>query len=133
MKFQGQISLSSDVANISKIENLIDEQQTRIIKGDDVYAKILISVVEAVNNAVIHGNKSDSSKNVLVHYSYTNKNIVYTITDCGNGFDYKNVPDPTAPENVDKVCGRGIYLMKLLSDKLEFSNEGRVVSLTFNL
>ena len=133
MKFQGQISLSSDVANISKIENLIDEQQTRIIKGDDVYAKILISVVEAVNNAIIHGNKSDSSKNVLVHYSYTNKSIVYTITDSGNGFDYKSVPDPTAPENVDKVCGRGIYLMKLLSDKLEFSNEGRVVSLTFNL
>nr|MCR5697458.1 ATP-binding protein [Marinilabiliaceae bacterium] len=70
MKFQGQISLSSDVSNISKVENLIDEQQTRIIKGDDVYAKILISVVEAVNNAIIHGNKSDSSKNVLVHYSY---------------------------------------------------------------
>ncbi|MCR5696941.1 MAG: ATP-binding protein, partial [Marinilabiliaceae bacterium] len=72
-------------------------------------------------------------KNNELTHSYSNKSIVYTITDSGNGFDYNNIPDPTAPENVDKVCGRGIYLMKLLSDKIEFSNEGRVVSLTFNL
>lgn len=133
MKFQGQITIPSDISNISKIENLIDEQQSRVLKGEDDYAKILISVVEAVNNAIIHGNKSDVSKNVLIHYSYNNKTAVYTITDCGQGFDYEHVPDPTAPENIEKICGRGIYLMRLLSDKIEFSNEGRVVTLTFNL
>ena len=61
------------------------------------------------------------------------KELKMTIIDQGNGFDYKNIPDPTAPENVEKISGRGIFLMVKLADKIVFNNEGRVVNLTFNL
>ena len=49
------------------------------------------------------------------------KPLRFTIQDEGTGFDYENVPDPTAPENIEKVGGRGIFLMKELSDEVSFS------------
>ena len=55
------------------------------------------------------------------------------IEDEGVGFDYKNVPDPTAPENIENVNGRGIFLMEKLSDKIEFTRNGATVQLEFNL
>ena len=51
--------------------------------------------------------------------------------DEGPGFDYKNLSDPTAPENLEKIGGRGIFLMKHLSDEVSFYNDGKKVELAF--
>ena len=69
--------------------------------------------------------------NILV--SITEKKLKIKIEDEGTGFDYKNVPDPTAPENIENVNGRGIFLMEKLSDRIEFSRNGASVELEFNL
>ena len=53
------------------------------------------------------------------------------IEDEGIGFDFQNLPDPTSPENLDKPSGRGIFLMKHLSDEVNFSNNGSLVELSF--
>jgi serine/threonine-protein kinase RsbW len=53
------------------------------------------------------------------------------VEDEGDGFDYHNLPDPTAPENIEKPGGRGIFLMKHLSDEVEFKEGGRIVELSF--
>jgi serine/threonine-protein kinase RsbW len=57
--------------------------------------------------------------------------LFFRITDQGAGFDFENVPDPTAPENLEKPNGRGVFLMRQLADECTFSDEGRIVELRF--
>jgi len=127
------VELSSDIQNISLVEKLIDNQSAVCEFSDEVYGKLLLAVVEALNNAIVHGNKNSSEKKVTVHYQINNELITYIISDQGDGFDFNNLPDPTAPENLEKDCGRGIFLMKNLADEVEFSDNGRTVTLKFSL
>ena len=62
-----------------------------------------------------------------------NNQFRVTVNDEGDGFDYTNIPDPTLPDNIDKIAGRGLYLMKTLSNELIFENNGASVTLVFNL
>ncbi len=128
-----KIVINSDIKNISLIEKLIDDLSSQFDIHSDVYGKLLLAVVEGVNNAIVHGNKLDVAKNVELEYQISKKNIEIIIADEGNGFDFSTIPDPTLPENVEKTHGRGIFLMNHLADIIEFENEGSKVKLIFNL
>ena len=129
-----ELVINADPKNIAKVENFIDLLQQKNNISDDVFDNILISVTEAVNNSIIHGSKSDASKEVKVKYDILDgKKIVFYITDSGPGFNFSNLPDPTAPENIDSPCGRGVFLMKHLADLVIFSNNGNTVELHFKL
>ena len=130
---EDDLLIKSDIRNIAAIEKLIDNQSSLCNLNDEIYGKLLLAVVEGVNNAIVHGNKSDISKVVKIHYVIDNDTIVYEIKDAGSGFDPDSVPDPTTVENLDKPCGRGIFLMKHLADQIEFSCGGTCVKLKFNL
>jgi serine/threonine-protein kinase RsbW len=128
-----ELSIPSDFAQIASVESLIDSVFNEHFTDSDSYGNILVSVTEAVNNAIIHGNEKDSSKTVGITVSKNDNAIVFTIKDMGKGFDYENLPDPTAPENLEKENGRGIFLMKSLSDGVEFTNGGSEVDIRFEL
>jgi serine/threonine-protein kinase RsbW len=113
------------------IESFIDNAKERFHLDDDIYGNIMIAVTEAVNNAIKHGNSGDKNKNVFLSLSLNDSLIKFVIKDEGKGFDYQNLPDPTAPENLEKIGGRGIFLMKHLSDEVQFKEEGRIVELSF--
>jgi serine/threonine-protein kinase RsbW len=125
------IQVPSLSENIRMIESFIDNAKERFHLDDDIYGNIMIAVTEAVNNAIKHGNSNDKSKNVLLSLSLQDSLIKFTIKDEGTGFDYGNLPDPTSPENLEKPGGRGIFLMKHLSDEVEFKEMGRIVELSF--
>lgn len=125
--------LDSTIDSINQIEKLIDGQSQMLGIDDEVYGKYMLSVVECVNNAIVHGNKLLPEKKVTVHYLINNDKIEVTVQDQGDGFDPDNLPDPTAEENIEKDCGRGIFLMRNLADKVEFSDHGRNCRLLFNL
>ena len=127
------ISIPSLTENIRIIESFIDNAKDNLKLNDDIYGNIMIAVTESVNNAIIHGNKKDKNKNVDIVLKVEENTVSFSITDEGNGFDYNTLPDPTAPENIDKPGGRGIFLMKALSDELEFQEEGKRIKLTFYL
>ena len=57
----------------------------------------------------------------------------FVIEDEGNGFNLEAVPDPTLPENVENIKGRGIFLITHLSDKIDFENKGAKLTISFNL
>ncbi len=99
------------------IASFIDNAKERFHLDDDIYGNIMIAVTEAVNNAIKHGNSSDRTKNGHFSLSLNESLIKFVIQDEGKGFDYQNLPDPTAPENLEKIGGRGIFLMKHLSDE----------------
>ena len=113
------------------IESFIDNAKERFNLEDDIYGNIMIAVTEAVNNAIRHGNESQKSKNVSLTLYINENTICFKIQDEGKGFDYDNLPDPTSPENIEKPGGRGIFLMKHLSDEVTFTEGGKVVELEF--
>ncbi|MCL2073828.1 MAG: ATP-binding protein [Marinilabiliaceae bacterium] len=123
----------SEIQNINIVERLIDEIAVDHNLNSDIYGKLLLAVVEGVNNAIVHGNKMVTDKDIKVDYCIGDENIQFCITDSGNGFDFKNIPDPTKPENIEKTHGRGIFLMKHLADELEFTEPGNKVKLVFYL
>lgn len=117
--------------NIRIVESFIDNAKEKFNLDDDIYGNIMVAVTESVNNAIRHGNKNDKKKNVHLSLSLNENLIKFVIKDEGIGFDYHNLPDPTAPENLDKPSGRGIFLMKHLSDEVTFKKEGSEVELCF--
>ncbi|MCS6967573.1 MAG: ATP-binding protein [Cytophagales bacterium] len=128
-----QLKIPSDPKNIIIVEQFIEELKEQLQIDDNIYGNIMIAVTESVNNAIIHGNKSDRSKLVDLFMSIDDKKISFTITDEGNGFDYEHLPDPTAPENLYKEGGRGIFIIKNLADEVKFSAKGSQINLTFYL
>jgi len=87
-----------------------------------------LALREALNNAVVHGNRLDAHK--LVHVRCRCKvgeGISLTVSDQGQGFDPRTVSDPVAVENLDQDHGRGIHLMKLAMDEVLFDKRGTEV------
>lgn len=125
------IEIPSLSENIRMIESFIDNAKERFNLNDDIYGNIMIAVTESVHNAIRHGNQGDAKKNVSLSLSLQDDAIRFTVSDEGKGFDFENLPDPTSPENIENPGGRGIFLMKHLSDEVNFLNNGQIVELIF--
>ena len=125
------LKLPSNSEAISAVENLVDEICLDLALNEDAYGNVLISVTEAVNNAINHGNKNQNSLIIELLVFDNSTEFCFSITDEGTGFDYKNLPDPTAPENILKENGRGVFLMRNLADEVVFEEEGKKVLLYF--
>lgn len=130
---QVKIQIPSLVENIRVVESFIDNSKDTFHIDDDIYGNIMVAVTEAVNNAIRHGNKFDKDKNVFLSLFVEPDRVKFEIEDEGTGFDYTNLSDPTAPENLENPGGRGIFLIRHLADEVEFQKEGRHVQLTFML
>ncbi len=128
-----QINVPSKIENLRKIEKFIDEISSECNLNSEVYGNVLIATLEAVNNAIVHGNKLNDKLEVKINASFKNNTLFISIEDKGKGFDYKHIPDPTAPENIENISGRGIFLMEKLSDKLVFKKNGSIVEIYFNI
>lgn len=126
-----QLSVPSDFEHLNRIESLIDRTCAEAGIDEDSYGNVLIAVTEAFNNAVVHGNGNDVSKLVNVEVGHSSADLCFVVSDQGPGFDHENVADPTAPENIEKENGRGIYLMRHLADEVGFDQFGKEVCLVF--
>lgn len=127
------ISIQSTLNNITHIEKLVDEISEQCKLSSDIYGKILIATIEAVNNSITHGNKYDISKTVDVAFQINDSSIHIYVKDQGPGFNYHDIPDPTRPENIENVSGRGVFLMRNLADSIEFDDNGSKVELIFHI
>jgi len=125
------ITINSDIENLRVVETLVDTLSKKLGISDEVYGKILISTVEAVNNAIIHGNKGKKEKLVKVRFTADGNMFEVTVEDEGEGFEFNNIPDPTDPANIENLHGRGVFLMRSLADKIEFNDTGNEVRMRF--
>ncbi len=129
-----EIIFSSVFSNISYAEKIIKKIGEQIEISELLYGNILLSLSEAINNAIVHGNKFDPEKNVKVSFSVKNKELKIEVKDEGEGFDPNQISDPTLPENIENLYGRGVYIIISLSDKVEFEyKQGQIVRMFFNL
>lgn len=127
------LTLDSHPKNIAEVEPYISQVVEKFEINQELYGNMLITLTEAVSNAIIHGNSAKASKKVFVTTNCSARKICFTVQDEGPGFDPESLPDPTAPENILTPGGRGVFLMKQLSDAVTFSDNGRLVTLEFSL
>lgn len=126
------LQLPSNSESVAVLENFVDELVENLHIGDEVYANLMTCLNEAITNAIYHGNKQDPNKKVFINLEViNNKRLVFTVADEGPGFDFTNIPDPTNPENLEKLTGRGVFIMKRLADQCIFNTLGNEVELHF--
>lgn len=126
-----KIQIPSIEQNIRIVESFIDNLKDKYKFDDDIYGNIMISITEAVNNAIKHGNLLDPKKNASLSCVLEENKVTFLVEDEGSGFDFNTLSDPTSPDKLEEVGGRGIFLMKHLADEVHFHNEGRAVELIF--
>ena len=128
-----KLRIASKTENIIQVEKLINDVCKSFNISEDHYGNILVALTEAVNNAIQHGNKCDPNKSIDITFDSKKESISFTVKDQGEGFDFDHLPDPTNPDNIEKPNGRGVFLMRNLADKVEFSEKGRMVLLKFKI
>ena len=125
------LRLRSNPRNIALIEDFVKFICQKYRVKSEQYGDILISLTEAVNNAITHGNKNDESKEVKIQHSLAPDSIAFKVSDEGRGFDFRSLPDPTCPEHIHNCGGRGVFLMQRLCDQIEFYDNGSTVEMRF--
>jgi serine/threonine-protein kinase RsbW len=126
------LTIRSELESLPVVESLIDKICQSVGVHEDLYGNVLIAVTEAVNNAIVHGNKLNKEAVVALDVYDEDSSFCFSVSDNGSGFDHHHLPDPTSPENIEKENGRGIYLMRNLADEVEFNDSGNQVTVLFN-
>jgi len=129
------VEIESDPNNLITVEEFVNYFCKDINLTDDQLANVLLAVTEATTNAIIHANKCDQSKMVTIDVKVNETKLVVKIKDEGEGFDPAVIPDPTEPENLLNESGRGVYLMRVYMDNVEYNltPSGMEIILTLNL
>lgn len=128
---QKKISIVSHLDNLVQIEQFVEEICDAYNINNNYFSNILIALNEAVKNAIVHGNKLDSTKTVNIKFETEPSGLKFVITDAGEGFDYRSTQDPTDPEIEFTGSGTGLFLIETLSDEVHFNEAGNSIELTF--
>jgi len=115
-----RLTLRSVPRSIRRVESYLSRINSIIHLDEIQLHKVMVSLTEAVNNAIIHGNKSHPEKKVIVRCEVHPGWLVFIVEDHGRGFRVDQVKNPLREENLLRESGRGIFLMRTLMDKVEF-------------
>lgn len=125
----------SNPKEIVCIERFLRRVSTKIHIDDGTMYRLLVSCTEAVNNAIIHGNKSNPAKKVVIRCIAGKQELTISVKDEGKGFDPESLQDPRTEENLLKEDGRGVFLIRSLMDKVKFKRlkSGSLVEMKIKL
>src|SRR5207244_3275570 len=105
------------------LEYLVDRvARLGLIKVEQ--SNLFVALDEAFVNAVKHGNRNDPTKLLRVTAELSPREAIFTVEDEGDGFDVREIPDPTDPTNLFKSSGRGVLLIYNIMDEVEYSGRG---------
>lgn len=130
-----KLVLSSKFEEMERLEPFIEELKQWAGFGDEDSSRIMLTLSEAVNNAIMHGNEENPDKQVIVLSTWDQDNgtLKVSVEDEGEGFNPDELPDPLKEENLLNEGGRGVYLIEQYADKVEFSKEGTKITILFKL
>ena len=127
------LQLPSEYDSIAQLETLIEKIADKYQVPDDTFANMMTCLNEAVINAIVHGNKLDPEKKVIINAEIDGRRIIWTVADEGEGFTPDYLPDPTSPENLESLTGRGVFIIKQLADQCVFNERGNELELHFKI
>ena len=125
-----EVVIPSDPAEARRIQEVIEGSMRALEYGEHDIFGIRLALEEALVNAIKHGNNMDRTKQVRIAYRVQRELFEIQITDEGTGFDPCDVPDPTAVENLERPCGRGLMLMRYYMSEVAFLEGGNSVRMT---
>jgi serine/threonine-protein kinase RsbW len=123
-----QTVIPSDLEAARRLQEEIEAVVRTAFEEHEAFA-IKMAVEEALVNAIKHGNQMDPDKSVRVAYTLGPERYDVRITDEGPGFNPDDVPDPTAPENLERPCGRGLLLIRYYMTDVTFQDNGRTIAM----
>jgi serine/threonine-protein kinase RsbW len=113
-------SLTSTMESVSEVEAAAEKLAAEAGLDEDECFHVTMAAREAALNAVLHGNEYDPAKRIAASFENTGSALVIAIADEGKGLDLDMLPDPLAPENLLRGCGRGIFLIRSFMDEVHF-------------
>ena len=134
-KYIYEMTCRSTQKEISCIEDFLRKISKQMHFDEAILYRLLVSCTEAVNNAIVHGNKSNPDKKVGIQCVVEKKVLTMYVRDEGKGFDSQSLQDPREEKNLMKENGRGVFLMRSLMDTVKFKKlkSGSVVEMKVNL
>lgn len=123
--------IKSETSELRNVEDFLHTTFEECKISKENFNRIYLCISEAVINSIEHGNKGDKNKNVSIELYCKKNKINVFIKDEGEGFDISKIQDPTCKENIRKESGRGIHIIKSLSDKLEYNNHEKSIQFRF--
>lgn len=127
------LKIPSRIEYIRKVSDAILRGLAHHHIDEDRAFDIRLCVEEAVRNAIVHGNKSDKRRSVKVSWEVSGGNAMIEIEDEGKGFDHTAAADPTSDANITRNCGRGVFLIRKLMDKVEYNESGNKIRMVKKL
>ena len=127
-----QLIFPSKPENIHQVEKFVEDICDEYNINNTYFGNILVALTEAVENAMVHGNKKNTAKNVEIIFVSKPEGLSFTVKDEGEGFDINQIPDPTdLSVDPEEIKGRGIFLIKSLADEVNFLTKGKGVEILF--
>ena len=127
-----ELRIPSKRESLTQVERFVEEICDTYYITNSYFGNILLAIEEAVNNAIVHGNELDPSKEVFITFTSQANSLCFTVADEGNGFDINKLPDPlSADDNAIEHTGKGIFLIRSLADKVNFNPSGTQVEIIF--
>jgi len=124
-----EVVIPSDTTEARRIQDEIEQRLQTCKASEQEVFSVRLALEEALVNAIKHGNQMDRSKKVRISYRFLGERFEIRITDEGDGFDPSDVPDPTAIENLERPCGRGLMLMRHYMTEVEYNTRGNSVAM----
>jgi serine/threonine-protein kinase RsbW len=124
------VVIPSDPAEARRVQDDIEAALKACQFEEKEIFSIKLALEEALVNAIKHGNQMDRSKKVHISYRVSADCFEIKITDEGKGFDPEDVPDPMAPENLERPCGRGLLLMRHYMTEVTYHAPGNRLSMS---
>jgi serine/threonine-protein kinase RsbW len=130
-----EMACQSNPKEIGCIEIFLQQVNKKLDMDEGTMYRLLVSCTEAVNNAMIHGNKSDPRKSVTIRCIVEKQFLTIRVKDEGKGFDLEGVQDPRDEKNLLKENGRGVFLMRSLMDSVSVKRlkSGSVIEMKVKL
>jgi serine/threonine-protein kinase RsbW len=125
-EFEHELVFPSDTAEGMRVQDLILQKLREHQFSEKIIFGVRLSLEEALVNAIKHGNGLDRAKTVRVRFTVNPHQLLVEIEDQGPGFRPEDVPDPTAPENLERPCGRGLLLMRSYMTECQFLAAGNI-------
>ncbi len=129
MRLSEAIRIPSELKNVKEASAQILQSLLPFNLASYDLLDIRLCLEEALINAMKYGNKLNPDLPIEIDYSVDNGILKIIITDRGEGFDYKNLPDPILEENLQELKGRGIYLIRRLMDEVCFNDKGNQITM----
>jgi serine/threonine-protein kinase RsbW len=118
---------------VERVESYLDELQQWADFNDDDFARIMLALSEAATNAIMHGNKQDPTKDVVISTALEGRTLLISVKDEGEGFDPSCLPDPLKEENLMNEGGRGVFLIGQYADRVTYTEKGTRLNMAFDL